>query len=514
MILDELAGAKSRPGAPMAQLLEQVSKQEFTDAASLIRLHEILLFMRAYPANARIAKLADSILFSFGRRVTALWAAGADLTPFAEPEVSGIAGTSFSAVFSYEAARSLSARQRLDINWDAYEPDKLGSVLRRFLPLLDEDWPVEANVPYREWIRVAKDDDQPELEWLLRKLEALTVSQREKSELYEKLQLPLQWGLNDSLASRSRVRLPPAKLFVHNAPLLRRGEVSLERELEGPPLPVAHVPRREAETILGTIVDTSATRYRELYGFNHPDTANVYRAQASRGLEIVFFGIPPEWRLPLRAYHSGMFFKNGVPAGYIETLSLFERAEVGFNLYYTFREGEAAWIYARLLRFLRQMLGVTCFSVDPYQLGHENKEAVESGAFWFYRKLGFRPLDPHIVKLTAREERKMQGDPGHRSGKETLRKLAAGYVLYGGGSEWDRFRVRNIALAEQRTGEVFPDSSTWTEIEKRKLAEIVEAKQGREESRYLRLMQNHKRLRDAFIHLGTPEPTHGASPLR
>ena len=28
--------------------------------------------------------------------------------------------------------------------------------------------------------------------------------------------------------------------------------------------------------------------------------------------------------------------KNGVPAGYVETLSLFERAEVGFNLYYTF----------------------------------------------------------------------------------------------------------------------------------------------------------------------------------
>ena len=51
----------------------------------------------------------------------------------------------------------------------------------------------------------------------------------------------------------------------------------------------------------------------------------------------------------MRAYHCGMFFKNSVPAGYVELLSLFERAEVGFNLYYTFREGESAWLYARLL---------------------------------------------------------------------------------------------------------------------------------------------------------------------
>jgi hypothetical protein len=506
MILDDLAESKGRFSAGMAQLLEHAAKQEFTDAASLIRLHEILLFVRAYPASARIAKLADSILFSFARRVTALWATGADLTPFAEPEVSGIAGTSFSAVFSYEAARSLSARHQLDINWDAFEPDKLGSVLRRFVPLLDEDWPVEANVPYREWIRAAKDPDQPELQWLLQKLDGLPVSEREKSELYEKLQLPLQWDLNDSAATRSRVRLEPSKLFIQKTPLLRRGDVSLGRELAAPPLPAARVPKREAETILGLIVDTSATRYRELYGFNHPDTANVYRAQAGRGLEIVFFGIPREWRLPLRAYHSGMFFKNGVPAGYIETLSLFERAEVGFNLYYTFREGEAAWIYARLLRFLRQMLGETCFSVDPYQLGHENKEAAESGAFWFYRKLGFRPLNPHIAKLVAREERKMQADPRHRSGKETLKKLAAGYVLYGGGSEWDRFSVRNLGFAAQRTGcplRFLPELAQWTALEKRKLDAIVEAKVGREESRYLLLMQEHKRLRDAFIRLGS-----------
>ena len=87
--------------------------------------------------------------------------------------------------------------------------------------------------------------------------------------------------------------------------------------------------------MLDLILATSATRYRELYGFSHADENGVFQAIPGRGVEIYFCGVPPEWRLPLRAYHAAMFFKNGVPAGYVELLSFFERAEVGFNLYYT-----------------------------------------------------------------------------------------------------------------------------------------------------------------------------------
>jgi hypothetical protein len=164
--------------------------------------------------------------------------------------------------------------------------------------------------------------------------------------------------------------------------------------------------------------------------------------------------VPPAWRLPLRAYHGGMFFKNGVPAGYVEVLSLFERAEVGFNLYYTFREGESAWLYARLLHLFHQVLGVSCFSVDPYQIGLENPEAVNSGAFWFYRKLGFRPVDAKVAALMEREESRMKKTPGYRSSKRTLEKLAEGCILFEAPSAekgaWDKFRVRNLGLAVER----------------------------------------------------------------
>jgi hypothetical protein len=192
------------------------------------------------------------------------------------------------------------------------------------------------------------------------------------------------------------------------------------------------------------------------------------------------------------------------------------------------------------MRLLRQLTGVTCFSVDPYQLGYQNEEAIASGAFWFYRKLGFRPVGKKAVRLLATEERRIAADRAYRTPPATLRKFAAGYMVYDKEGSWDRFRVRNLGLALQRRmaerfgGEVkkmrraamavlgralkiepewawepwalllalIPDLGRWTPEEKRKLVEVLRAKQGPDESRYLRLMARHGRLRRAILSLG------------
>ena len=511
-LLARLEEWKSRFGAPdvreLHQLLADIAGHRFSDAASLIRLHECLLFLRAYPADAEVMRLADAALFSFPRRVAEL----ADLSACEDAAVSGIEGTSFSAVFSYEVARQLLAHypRDIEIDWENYDQaEKLGPVLRRFLPLVEEDWPVEAHVPFRAWIEAVRPLRSSALGWLLERIACLPLSPCDQADLYESLDLLLVWRIGPR-ASRSRMRLPVRKPYFHREPLLRRGDISFARELAAPPLPVKQLLKPEARRMLDMILDTSAVRYRELYGFTHPDTQRVFRASAGRGVEIVFFGVPPEWRLPLRAYHAGMFFSNGVPAGYVEVLSLFERAEVGFNLYYTFREGEAAWIYARLLRLFRQILGVRCFSVDPYQVGLENDEALDSGAFWFYRKLGFRPLDAAAAQLAEREENRMRRTPGYRSSRQTLAKLAHSYLLYecpdAEPGAWDRFRVRNLGL---RCAETRADESVlrhigerWSAGEKAAVEAIVRAKSGRDEARYLHLMQRNARLRAAVIELG------------
>jgi hypothetical protein len=480
LMIEKLEAWKREFGGPengtLERLLGRAAQKRFRDAGDLIRLHETLLFLRAYPRTPAVARLTDEILSGFVERV-------AEVTPdsFEDPTISGIAGTSIGAVFSYKVARSLYARHggEIDIAWDRYdEIDRMGPVVSHLIPLLREDWPVEAHVPIQKWV--------PGLGWLLSRLKGPDAAER-----YDSMSLPLEWKVAPNV-SRSMLRLPRHNLFCHTEPLIRRTDVSLARELAGPRILVHRVSRSQARTILHLIMDTSAMRYRELYGFSHPEEGYVHHANLGRGVEIYFFGVPPKWRLPLRAYHAGMFFKNGVPAGYVELLSLFERAEVGFNVYYTFREGESAWLYVRLLHLFRQELGVNVFSVDPYQIGHENPEAIESGAFWFYRKLGFRPVDPDIAALTAREESRMQRTPGYRSSPRLLKRLASGPIVYEGpGAElgvWDRFNVHELALSGRIPG----------------AAKIGAAKQHGSEAQYLRMLQRDRTLRARFLAYAAP----------
>ena len=557
-LLSRLEEAKRRfgPGEAgrTARLLAAVAKRRFPDAPSLIRLHEVLLFLRAYPARREIARLAVEQLSSVHERVERLRSAGADLDPFEAPEVSGIAGTEFSAILSYEAVRRLVAAfpAEIRLEWDNYEvTDRLAGSWRRFLPLLEEDSMVEAHVPYVEWLRAALPAGTRELPWLVRRFELLPLCAKDKEDLWNALELPVRWDLGRSRAARTTMRRPAGRLFCHETPLIRRGEVSLDAELASPPLPLKRLPLSEGERLLDMARATSAVRFRELHGFTYGDPAHVDRVTIGRGVEIFVCGVPPERRLPLRAYHAAMFFKNGVPIGYFETLTLFERMEVGFNVYYTFRDGESAWLLGRTLRLFRQLLGVSVFSIDPYQIGHDNEEAIEAGAFWFYRKLGFRPVRAELRRLAEAEESKLRRDPAHRTPARTLRKLAQGHMVYEMPgvvqADWDAFHIRNVGLAVQRrmaerfggeadkirdaaraklsrilgvkAGEAqafehfavllsgIPDLERWSDADKAALEAIIRAKSAPEEFRYVRLLQRHLRLREVVLRLGTAAPS-------
>jgi hypothetical protein len=474
----------------LALLLGKMARARFRDAESLIRFHEALLFFRAYPPNPEVLGLTDELLHLMPAQIGQLRRAGVDLTPFEEPEVSGIAGTAFSAGFTYEITRWLAELHSpaVEIDWDGYDAALLGPLLRRLHPFASEDLLVEANIPYMDWFRAAKGRGRgSDLRWLLSKIDS--------AELFAQAKLFVRWNLGEGPSTRTNGRLPGRrKPFFHDAPLIRRADVSLARELEAPRLPVEKLTPSDGEKILDFARETSAMRYRELHGFTFGDPAHVVRADFGRGVEVYVFGVPPEHRLPLRAYHAGMFFKNAVPIGYIECLTLFEHMEVGFNLYYTFREGETAWLYARLLRLFHQMLGATCFAVDPYQIGHHNKEAIESGAFWFYRKLGLRPANPKVAKLLQAEESKLRADPTHRTPARTLERLAEGWMLYEipgcQQGDWDRFETRRAAMALRQS----PFQP-----------EIQRAKNAAEESTYVRALQKAPALRRRILKLGSSQ---------
>ena len=391
-----------------------------------------------------------------------------------------------------------------------------------------------------------------ELGWLLRSFDRLPLARPDRTNLYDALGVNLAWDLSGSSASRTLARRPVSRYFIHDAPLLQRKQVSLADELASAPLKLRKLSRVEGGKIIDMARDALAVRYRELQGTTYADPKQAFQSDVGRGVQLFLWGLDAEWRLPLRAYYAGFTLKNGVPINYFEAIGLFEWIEVGFNTFYAFREGETAWVYSKVLHLLHQLAGVSCFSVYPYQIGQDNEEAIQSGAFWFYRKLGFRPGRRDLLAITEREEKKIAGESGHRTSARTLRKLAEGHMFFEFGDSprgrWDAFSTRTLGMGVQRkmadefdgdAGELqrattkslarslgvnlatwnareqwafsnfayvlalTPGVARWTPAEKRSLVAVIRAKAGPSETHYLRLLQQHHRLREVMLLAGS-----------
>jgi hypothetical protein len=247
----------------------------------------------------------------------------------------------------------------------------------------------------------------------------------------------------------------------------------------------------------------------------------------------------------VEGYYAFYVLKNGVPVSYGGGWQLYGTLELGLNIFESFRQGESALIFSQVLRAYRQMLGMRTVVVDPYQLGRDNPEALRSGAFYFYHRLGFRPRDRAVLRLSERELAKIARNRSYRSPLPVLRRLAEAemYLTLRGGSrepekrlrasqvsalvtrqiarefEGDRRAAVSQAVArlsralgvprwkawpedERRAFErlspvatLIPDLERWPVAERRALVRVMRAKGGRSEGSYTRLLDSHARLK-------------------
>jgi hypothetical protein len=278
--------------------------------------------------------------------------------------------------------------------------------------------------------------------------------------------------------------------------------------------------------------------------------------ECGEGLQFACFGAVPERRLLLEAVYGFLTLKNGVPIGYVLASALFRSAEIAYNVFETLRGVEAAAIYGRVLGTVRALLGADSFTIVPYQLGRDNEEALGSGAWWFYQKLGFRPRDPAVLRLMEDELAAMARSPGHRSSIPTLRRLAAANLfLHLAKPRPDvlgRLPLANVGLrvtqflaesygsrreqaerdcareAGRRLGvrlptrwspgerrawrqwgplvRILPGLERWTDDEKQGLVEVIRSKGGPRESDFVLRFDGHRRLRSAVRRLAESLP--------
>jgi len=537
------------------RLLAELRGAELTDVESLIQFHDTLLFLRAFPQSAEVVQLTEELLATIETRVNKFAASHSAALALDDESVSGIAGTTVTNTWTYELASWLVNRHPRAIRADWNLEDQyrhMATILPELMPLLADDSSVEADTPYLRWMEAGAGGKGKELPWLLRSFDKLPISRLERTSLYDALEVNLSWDLRGSSASRTLACRSVSPYFFHDSPLLQRRDVPLIDEMASAPLKLRKLNRSEGERIIDMARDALAVRYRELHGSTHGDANYAFEANVGRGVQLFIWGLDAQWRLPIRGYYAGFTLKNGVPINYFEAIGLFEWMEVGFNTFYAFREGETAWIYSKVLHLLRQLAGATCFSVYPYQIGQDNEEAIQSGAFWFYRKLGFRPGRPDLLAITEREEKTIASDSGHRTSPRTLRKLAEGHMFFECGDNphgrWDRFSARTLGLAVQKKmaagfgGDatqmrraatkslakalgvnpetwnsreqwafgnfavvlaLVPGVPRWTQEEKRALVAVIRAKAGANETQYLQRLQKHVPLRDALLRIGS-----------
>jgi len=348
--------------------------------------------------------------------------------------------------------------------------------------------------------------------------------------------------------SRTRAFCDFAPFAFRSGPPDRR-RPDLRLELRRPPRSVTALSTSDGADLVNLARSAMVTRSRDLDAFAHGDARDVRLADDGDGLAFALIGVPPERRLFLPAVYGALTLRNGVPIGYVQFDVLFGNAEVSYNTFETFRGGEAGFVFGRLLSACRHVFGVSTFSIEPYQLGRGNEEGIRSGAWWFYARFGFRPRDPAVSRLARAELARRGKNPGYRSGRGVLTRLAAAHVFWPEdatrsavvtpqaaigftlarrlAAEAGADREAAVIACEERVSkrlgvgerrgwtagerlwwrrwapllDAIPGVNRWSARERRGLIAIVRAKGGRRESEYARLFDAHPRLAAAVLSL-------------
>jgi hypothetical protein len=528
-------------------LIEKLARTRLASARAVRDYHEALCFLRAYPDDAALLALVESQLAGFARR--------ADLKRFAiDLQDSGIAGTETYYLFFAEMAQWLVRRwpEQVTVAWDDFEEEeRLEGLLPLLLTYAETPGLDEYSFPVREWCRRLKRPDETDAAFLVERCAALGVGSFLREWIYQDLQLPLCLAPGPDTPSRTRARLAGAKVAFQSGPL-ERGRPDLRAALARAPRSVRALSRREGQRVIDLAREAMVTRSRDLDVFSYGDPDDVRLIDWGGGLQFAAIGALPERRLLLEAVYGFLTLKNGVPIGYVLNSALFGSAEIAYNVFETFRGGEAAAVYAQVLATVRHLFASDSFTVYPYQLGGDgNDEGLRSGAWWFYQKLGFRAKHAGVLGLMERESRRLRAHPARRTSIATLRKLAAENVYFHSGTERedvigilpladvglavsDRMarlygseRERGLRECSLEAGRLLglrgqsgwtageklawsrwaplvvmlPGVARWKPAARRALVEVIRAKGGRRESDFVRRFDAHRLLRRALVKL-------------
>lgn len=427
--LSRLERIKDRFGAAFAArklaAMHELARTRLRTAREVERLHEVLCFVRAYPDDARVLAAA--------RRMLATFAGRSDLGRHrAALAHTGIAGTTCWFPFFFPTATWLAARWPRQLRFDRGDT-AAGETLAKTLPLLLP--PLEAaalraaGLPGYEAIDRVRARDETDATFLIRRVLALPGDRAVREAFYDAINPSCELLPGADTPSRTRAEFARAP-HVFQAAALRRARPDLRAAFAQAPRGVETLAQRDGRRLVDLARGAMVTRQRDLDAFAYGDEREALVVDDGGGLAFAFNGMLPAHRAPIAALFGALTLQNGVPVGYIQVDCVGRFVALSFNTFETFRGGESAHSFARLLAVLHHVFGASSFSIEPYQLGDGNEEGLASGAWWFYYKLGFRPRDRATHSLVATELERMRKSPAYRSGRDVLARLAKRHLFF------------------------------------------------------------------------------------
>lgn len=407
------------PGDERMAVLRAALGRPIRSPKALREWHDLLLFLLAHPADAkefawamaeleRVAGIADDM----ARRSERLRYALIN---------SGIVGTSLQTTGTLCLTRWMLERWGDQVELFSVEAplEEFTELMRLLLPQAEQE---TLDQPVSDVHALLDTTFGPsrvvQLTQLVRGMDGLRMDDRAREHLWSRVQVYVKVE-GASGCGMTFARAPIAGPHALPEGLIRA--IDLMALVNEPVAAPVRLSSHQQQKVIDTARTVLATLHRETDPVTFAGAVELF--DMGRGLRIAFFHMDIAHRLPFDSYVGFMAFRNGVPLAYGGAWIFPGKSKVGINVFPALRGGESAWFFAQLLRLYRQRFGVDRFEAENYQLGHHNPDGLKSGAYWFYYRLGFRPVTKALQRMAENEFKKLTSRKGYQVPLKLLKEL-------------------------------------------------------------------------------------------
>jgi hypothetical protein len=402
------------------ELLKACSESKLSKTSVIKSYHDTLLFLCGY---AESKEVFDAAMEEMNRLCDAVL----ELSEVKKESLSssGIAFTETQSSFSLKIMLWLVNNFPNDISLHSFDEEGLHpkELLKYGMNEMEFEMISDEKLTKLKWLEKTSGFKKKKdiLKWYLKKVDELPLKDQLKEQLFESTKLYTTITPSDPKFSRSFGSVSISSRYFHSKGILKKFN---EHELINTKLPKEKkLSATQKEEVISASRIALALLHRETDPISYCSPEGIKVFDLEHGLSIALFSIDAQWRLPMESYIGFMMFKNGYPMSYGGAWLFGKRSLIGINIFEAFRGGESAFVFAQLLRTYRQAFGAEQFEVEPYQFGKNNPEGLKSGAFWFYHRFGFRPLDQKLNELSETEHQKIISTKGYRSSIEILKQF-------------------------------------------------------------------------------------------